>query len=110
MDVYSYLTNEWHNCEKDQVVIHAISDLIGMEYNPVLKGVTAFEISFKACSIFQKFGINKCPTNDIGTCSMLTQELVRHLIVSGIITDPQIRAQTQEVWTRLYHTYLAGTP
>lgn len=46
----SFLTNEWHNNAKDQVVLHAIYNLLSEPYAPVLKGITPNDISTSVCN------------------------------------------------------------
>lgn len=111
MDVYSFLTNRFHDCTKDQVVVHAICNLTGEQFEPTFKGVTAFSVSRKVCGIFAKHGIMKRSTRDAGTCSLMTQELVVFLIEKGCFSLPQIQGECSRLWTGLYQArYPANMP
>lgn len=110
MEIYEYLTNDFHNPMKDQVVLHAVCNITGIEYKPILQGIRADNISLNICKIFSRYGILKRCTGDIGTCSIMMQELVQYLISEDIITEDQLRAQIQEVWEQLYRKVYPTMP
>ena len=102
MKIYDYLTNDFHNPMKDQVLLHAVCNIIGIGYEPILQGISADNISLRICNVFFRYGVSRRGTGDIGTCSIMMQELIQFLLSKGIITEARLHAQIQEVWERLY--------
>lgn len=110
-NVYSYLTNKWHNQLKDQVILHAVCNLIQEPYDPCFNGVTAYGISSTACKIFSNYGQSEKTTGDISTCSLMVQNLVSLLIERGIFSESQIQTECARLWTELYQArYPQGMP
>ena len=66
-NVYSYLTNEWHNPLKDQVVLHAIHIILNKPFEPKIKGVSPFYISSITSNLLREKGVIINPTYDIGS-------------------------------------------
>lgn len=75
-NVYSYLTNEWHNPLKDQVVLHAIHIILNKPFEPKIKGVSPFYISSITSNLLREKGVIINPTYDIGSCSIMIHKLV----------------------------------
>lgn len=99
----SFLTNEWHNNAKDQVVLHAIYNLLSEPYAPVLKGITPNDISTSVCKLLSKFGVIKSPTGDIGTCSMLVQMLMNLLLDKGYFTNNELQSEIHNLFRTVYN-------
>lgn len=110
MDIYDYLTNKWHNTAKDQVIVHAIFNLLGEEYEPVLHGVRMDVLSSKIRNGLSKYGVQFPIIRDIGTLSLKVKEMAELLISKGLFTEAQLRAQTQELWERLYQQEFPSMP
>lgn len=98
----SFLTNEWHDNAKDQIVLHALCNLLGTEYIPVMKGITAEKISRSVCKLFSMYGMIKRPTGDIGTSSLLTQELLSMLIDKKIVTAESVQTEIVHLFNTVY--------
>lgn len=101
-DVYAFLTNKFHGILKDQVVVHAVCNLIGESFEPNFKGTNAFIVSQKVCDIFAKYDVTRYKTGDTGTCSIMTQELVSVLIEKGCFSLSQIQDECARLWFELY--------
>ena len=110
MDTYDYLTNEWHNTLKDQVVVHAIFNLLGEKYEPILKGVRMDALSSAIRNRLSKYGVQFPIIRDMGTLSLKCKELAESLIRKGLFTESQLRAQTQELWEQLYRKEYPSMP
>lgn len=110
MDTYDYLTNEWHNPAKDQVVVHAIFKLLSEEYEPVMKGVRMDVLSSKIRDGLSKYGVRFPIVRDMGSLSLKCKEMAESLIHKGLFTEAQLRAQTQELWERLYQQEFPSMP
>lgn len=100
----AFLTNEWHNNAKDQVVLHAICNLISEPYTPVLSGISSFAVSTTVCRLLSKYGFLTSPTDDIGTCSLLVQKLMNLLIEKGNFSKEQLQLEIN----RLFHSVYTG--
>lgn len=102
MELYSYLTNEWYSPLKDQILIHAVRELLGLPYTQITRGITTFNISSAVCSTFAHFSIGRQTTGDVGTCGVLTRELISYLISSNKLSEENIIEKVNEVWEREY--------
>lgn len=95
--VFRNFRTGYHAPTEDQIVLHAICNLLGKEYHPVTKGVTPQEISRRICSVLSEYGIQKKPTGDVGTCSHLLQDLIDYLSDNGILPIRQIEDECLKV-------------
>ena len=95
--VFRNFREGFHAPTEDQIVLHAICNLLGKEYIPIRKGITPFVISRRICNLLKEYGIHKNPTWDFGTCSYLLQDLIEHLSGNGILPIQQIEAECLKV-------------
>lgn len=98
----NFLTSNVHNNSKDQVVLHAICNLVAEPYTPILKGVSAVSISSVACKMLSKTGVTKPTTQDIGTCSLLVQELMETLLMKGTFTKDTLQSEINKLFETVY--------
>lgn len=59
-----------------QVVVHAISNLLHLDYQPIFEGVEAVKVSRRMCNIFKSLGVSAQPQSDIGHCLYQLQNLI----------------------------------
>lgn len=95
--VFRNFREGYHAPTEDQIVLHAICNLLGKEYVPIKQGVTPLAISSRICLLLKEYGIHKNPTWDFGTCSHLLQDLIDHLSGSGILPIQRIEAECLKV-------------
>lgn len=95
--VFRNFRTGFHAPTEDQIVLHAICNLLGKNYIPINKGVTPNEISRRICSVLAEYGIQKRPTGDIGTCSYLLQDLIDYLSENGILPIQRIEDECLKV-------------
>lgn len=84
----------FHAPTEDQIVLHAINNLLGKEYKPITVGVTPNAISRRICTLLREYGVTARPTGDVGTCSCLLQDLIDLLVGKGVLSLAQIEDET----------------
>ncbi|MCS2567226.1 hypothetical protein ACIXKX_18600 [Bacteroides fragilis] len=87
----------FHSPTEDQIVLHAICNLLHKEYQPITQGVSAFDISSRICKILAEYEVKVCPTNDLGTCSCILQDLIDLLGERDILSNLQIESECLKV-------------
>lgn len=98
----SFLANGGYNSAKDQVVLHAICNIVAFPYQPIMNGITPNAISNYACKVFYIYGIRKQTTWDIGNCSVLIRELLNTLVTKGVVTLGQVQAEIDKLFETTY--------
>lgn len=82
--------------------MHAICNIINFPYQVIMYGITPNAISLYACKVFHEYGISKTSTGDVGTCSILIQELMNMLIAKGVFTKEQLQAEISKLFETTY--------
>lgn len=108
--IYSYLTNEWHNPLKDQVVLHAIHIILNKPFEPKIKGVSPFYISSITSNLLREKGVIINPTYDIGSCSIMIHKLVCSLCHDNASFLSAIESESEKLWIEFYQDLLPNMP
>lgn len=102
MITFDYFVNMWRTPIKDQVLLHAMYNLLGKNYEPILKGIQPNVISARAASLFSEFGIIKHSTGDFYTCSELTRELMSFLITGNLLKKEAFESEVLRLYREVY--------
>lgn len=86
-----------YNPEEVQIVVHAICNLLKIQYYPLRVNIDAYQISCKMIPLFIHYNVVKNPTYDWGGCSCMLQDLIELLVQKQILSLSQIESETQKV-------------
>lgn len=104
MDKFSlnYLADGMYDNAKDQIVLHAVCNLVSEPYVPVLRGITPNAISERACNLLSRLGVVKNPTGDIGTCSALVRSLMNISLDKGLFSKDELQGEVCKLMETTY--------
>lgn len=100
---YDFLVNGFHNPLKDQVLLHAMSELKGIPYTPVMEGISARLISTKAQVLYSACGCYKPVVGDFGSCSEDMGSVARLLINRGDFSKIEIENKIAILMETVYN-------
>lgn len=97
----SFLAKGAYNPYKDQMLLHAICNTLGLPYafkRPPLVN----EVSLKICNVWKNFGVNKPFTVDFGHCSDQVRSLLDYLVRDSRLTIESVQENVRLLPCSLY--------
>ena len=83
-----FLMNGAFNQAKDQVLVHAVSELKGVPYTPVMAGIHSSDIAARAHKLSP--ASNFINSNDIAASSVYVRSVISSLIDGGEISKSEL--------------------
>lgn len=90
------------NPVKDQVLLHALSNVLSVPYEPIFKGIMAVNVSNKMQHVCLKYGISKPTTSDNGTCSFNLRDTIGILVSRGEVSESDLENEVAILLKTVY--------
>lgn len=97
-----FLMGGFYNPVKDQVLLHALSNLKSIPYSPVFSGLSADMISSSAQKLYAACDFPQPVTGDIGTCSIGLRSLATTLIRRAEISESELQNEVAVLMGTVY--------
>lgn len=96
------LMNGVFNQAKDQVLVHAVSELKGIPFNPAFAGLRSSDIAHKAHKLCPASRLTTNAIMSVGGCSVYVRSIVSSLIDSGEITKSELEDKISVLMETVY--------
>ena len=80
-----------------QIVLHAICNLLHVEFNLKPFGFDTYKVSGVICCELYRYGVHKKATGSYYECSCLLQDLIDIMCDNNVLTIQDIKKETIEV-------------
>lgn len=102
IDLAMLMQRDWYNVAKAQVLLHALANLKGEKYVPVLFGINPPVLNPQAIAIASAYGSEFIPTGDCATFAISVQDLASSLITRGDLSETDLNNEVLSLMASVY--------